>query len=60
MKKLRERIDLFNSLKPMSHNIPGHEERMREHCERVQREYLSRHGKDGRFTKLYRDKRSRD
>lgn len=43
-----------------SSKLPGHEERMKAHCERVGREYLSKHGPDGRFTKLYRDKRSRD
>lgn len=36
-----ERIDVAPyTVKPMSHNIPGHELRMQAHCERVQREYL--------------------
>lgn len=29
--------------------LPGHKERMMAHCEQVQREYLSKRGKDGRF-----------
>ena len=36
-----ERIDVAPfAVKPMSHNIPGHEDRMVSHCKRVQREYL--------------------
>ena len=46
----RERIDVAPfTLKPMSHNIPGHEARMVSHCERIQREYLDFREIDGRF-----------
>ena len=45
-----ERIDTTSfSVKPMSHNIQGHEKRMKVHCERIQREYLDLRGKDGRL-----------
>ena len=45
MKKLcTERIDLFSSIRPMSHNMPGHEKRMQAHCERVQWEYHDKGG----------------
>lgn len=45
-----ERIDVAPfTVKPMSHNMPGHEARMVALCERVQREYLDFKGKDGRF-----------
>ena len=45
-----ERIDVAPfTLKPMSNNIPGHEDRMKAHCERIQREYLDLRGKDGRL-----------
>ncbi|MCK5016939.1 MAG: hypothetical protein KAS32_07685 [Candidatus Peribacteraceae bacterium] len=38
-----ERIDVVPfTVKPMSHNIPGHEDRMKVHCERVQREYFDK------------------
>ena len=50
MKRLRERIDVAPfTVKPMSHNIPGHEARMVEHCKRIQREYLDFREIDGRF-----------
>ncbi len=62
IKRLKiERIDGAPfTVKPMSHNIPGHEDRMVSHCKRIQREYLDFRGKDGRFYKKYRDKRSKD
>ena len=48
----RERIDVAPfTVKPMSHNIPGHEDRMKAHCERVQHEYHDFRGKYGRFLK---------
>lgn len=47
-----ERIDVAPfAVKPMSHNIPGHEKRIQYHCEWVQREYLDFRGKDGRLKK---------
>lgn len=50
-----ERIDVAPfTVKPMSNNIPGHEERMQGHCERIQREYLDFRGKDGRFKRQTR------
>ena len=56
-----ERIDLSNiTVHNESNKLPGHEERMKAHCDRVQREYHDFRGKDGRFYKIYRDKRSRD
>lgn len=43
MRRLSERIDVAPfTVKPMSHNIPGHEARMKEHCERVQGEYFDK------------------
>ena len=46
-----ERIDLKGSIRPMSYNIPGHEDRLKAHCERVQREYFDLRGKNDRFKK---------
>ena len=37
-----ERIDVLRSIRPMSYNVPGNEERIKEHCERVQREYFDK------------------
>jgi len=37
-----ERIDQYITLKPMSCNVEGHEDRMQAHCERVQREYFDK------------------
>lgn len=41
MRKLsRERIDTAPfTVRPMSSNIPGYEERIKEHCKRIQRAY---------------------
>lgn len=51
----RTQIERENKSNVEIHNesskLPGHENRMKAHCERVQREYLSKHGKDGRFVK---------
>ncbi len=45
-----ERIDTCPfTVKEMSNNILGHEDRMKAHCERVQSEYLDLRGKDGRI-----------
>lgn len=42
MSKLtKERIDIIKGIRPMSYNMPGHEERMKEHCKRVQEEYFN-------------------
>jgi hypothetical protein len=35
-----ERIDFVTSIRPMSYNVPGHYERMRNHCKRVKMEYF--------------------
>ena len=53
VKRLKaERIDVAPfTVKPMSHNLPGHEGRMKANCERVQREYLDLRDKNGRFKK---------
>lgn len=57
----RDRIDQAGmNIHNESSKLPGHEERMKAHCKRVQQEYLDFRGKDGRYTKLYRDKRSKD
>ena len=55
-----ERIDANRTLDTHGHNVPGHEDRMKAHCERIQKEYHDLRSKDGRFYKQYRDKRNRD
>ena len=45
-----ERIDVAPfAVRPMSNNIPGHEARIVEHYERVQREYHDLRDKNGRY-----------
>lgn len=36
-----ERVDISQPIRSMSYNMPSHEERMVEHCERVEREYFT-------------------
>ena len=40
-----ERIDIVKGIRSMSYNMPGHEERMKAHCTRVEREYFDRRHK---------------
>ena len=44
MRKLsQERIDLSNiTIHNESNKLPGHEDRIKEHCERIQREYFNK------------------
>ena len=46
----RERIDLSQiQIHNESNKLPGHEDRIKAHCERVQREYFDLREVDGRF-----------
>jgi len=37
-----ERLDQYTTLRPMSGNVEGHEDRMQTACEKVQREYFDK------------------
>ena len=61
---LEERIDTGpRPIRSMSSNIPGHEERMKAHCVRVQKKYfdsgLHKREYKNEKLKLMRDRRSR-
>ncbi len=37
-----ERIDTVEPIRSMSYNIPGNEDRIKAHCERIQEEYFNK------------------
>lgn len=37
-----ERIDQFTAIRPMSHNLEDHEDRMKAACDKVKREYFDK------------------
>lgn len=37
-----EREDVHHTIRLISNNIPGHEDRMKDHCERLQKEYFDK------------------